>query len=123
MFLNIIKSKILFVLKRYNYKENFIFIFKNLIFLTPFNYILSSGNIYLSINIFKKIFVNFLFNLFKFIMKDLKIKYNNNSLFNKFDKILNIYKIAALSMLKYVKIYIYRILITQKFFKSILRFI
>ena len=49
VFLNIIKNKILFVLKRYNYIENFIFSFKNLIFIIFFNYVLSYYN---ELNIF-----------------------------------------------------------------------
>ena len=126
IFLNIIKNKILFILKRYNYKRKIIFIFKNLIFLAPYNYLLLSDNIYLLIYIFKRIFINFFFKLFKFIIKNLKAEYNNNLLFNKFNKILNIHEIATLSILKYVKKKIYRIfilIINWKNFKSISKFI
>ena len=59
-------------------------------------------------------------------MKNSKIEYDNNLSLNKFDKILNIYKIAALSMLKYVKKKIYRIfilIIIREDFKSISKFI
>ena len=62
VFLNIIKNKILFVLKRCNYRENFKFIFKDLIFLTLFNYVLSGINIYLLLYIFRKVLLIFFLN-------------------------------------------------------------
>ena len=49
VFLNIIKIKILFILKRYSYKKKFIFSLKNLIFLNLFNYVSLIINIYSSI--------------------------------------------------------------------------
>ena len=101
VFLNIIKNKILFILKRYDYEKKIIFLFKNLIFLAPSNYVLLTINVYLLIRIFRKVFINFFLKLFKFIMKDSKFKYNNNLFFNKIRNILNIYEIAALSILKY----------------------
>ena len=91
-----------------------------------FNYVLSNINIYLLIYIFKKKFIDLFFKLFNFIIKNLKIKYDNNLLFKKFNKIFNIYKIVILLILKYVKERIYRIFILisiRENFKSISKFI
>ena len=69
-----------------------------------------SVNISSLIRIFKKVFINSFFKSFKPTMEDI-LKYDNNLFSNDEKGVLNIYKIAILSMLKYARKKIYRIFI------------